>query len=254
MTEYLSIEDNVITSIIKSRYPGVPMKFKFSEDGKTCLLHLYDSETICIASHITWKDLDRMIKNVINRKKNEIVDVKKYRYLCDVFLAIIESTYPELLGEVSFDKDTNLCELMINNEHRLIIRPDSTWEDIDRSIKKFITIKKTKNKDCPICYIKTDQYIQCGKCSGIYCFDCCIKMYRSNMGVIKCPFCRDTCRDEVSENSLDEHVNEFKRELDEQRNRLLGTGVTESKMINKAMSTFGNMLTKSLLETKNENL
>ena len=72
------------------------------------------------------------------------------------------------------------------------ILKDNTWEDIKRNIDN--KISNMKPLECSICLSEKiqKQKVSCAKCSFDLCVGCYINIFRTNKGLIKCPFCRYT--------------------------------------------------------------
>jgi transcription elongation factor Elf1 len=49
-----------------------------------------------------------------------------------------------------------------------------------------------KADECSIFYKRNDKKrrVTCGKCASEWCVDCYINIFKTNKGIIKCPFCK----------------------------------------------------------------
>jgi hypothetical protein len=66
------------------------------------------------------------------------------------------------------------------------------WDEIKRHI--YAKMRSERQDECFICSNEIIQKcrISCPKCASYWCLDCYISIFRTNKGVIKCPFCRFT--------------------------------------------------------------
>jgi hypothetical protein len=72
----------------------------------------------------------------------------------------------------------------------LTIGPDTTWS----SITKFIDASKAPHvPGCEACESKSinGPPVTCNKCSGMFCIDCYLKIFKNGKGIITCPYCGD---------------------------------------------------------------
>ncbi len=238
---------DIIINIIKSKYPDIPSKVSF--DNGLCVLHIYDFDTIYLQVNSTWKDVDDAIKKIIIVRKEKDID-EEYRYTCDVFSTIIKSKYPEASIEIFFNTK-KICELCINGVGVVSIRQDSTWEDIDRVIKKIIWMNS--NIECLICCEKKIKYIRCHKCAEPYCLDCHIKILKTNMGVSKCPFCRDTYGFKLSENELNVYIKTIMQDIDQQISKINDIPNVKKRRTDDRIEKLNQIMGKTLLKmTKTE--
>ena len=83
----------------------------------------------------------------------------------------------------------------------LTILKDSTWTEI----KRHIDFKLSPNppKECLICLNKIIQNVSCTKCSCYTCIDCYINNFKTNKGLIICPFCRFTFGHKCSDSQIE---------------------------------------------------
>jgi hypothetical protein len=108
-----------------------------------------------------------IVHKIMNYVKNQKIQFSKDNFL-----------------KVRFTSKTNYC---VN----VTIMDDDTWDEIKRRID--IRLNYKREKDCSICFNSFENTIKvvfCYKCSKVYCTDCYINIFRMNMGIIKCPFCR----------------------------------------------------------------
>jgi len=86
--------------------------------------------------------------------------------------------------------DTRYTEILINDVSRITLLPDSTWNEIKRHINKKLAGQRDGFGDCVICCEEITQNVTCTKCSGNYCADCYINLFRYGEGIVTCPHCR----------------------------------------------------------------
>lgn len=101
-------------------------------------------------------------------------------------------------------KSYQLQIIFVNKKSILEISAEDTWDKIKRRIDQ-ITIHKD---NCPICD-SSPASISCNKCYGSYCLGCYINIFKTNKGIIICPYCRDKIGWEMPENIIDFKVQEI---------------------------------------------
>lgn len=96
--------------------------------------------------------------------------------------------------------------ILVDRGANITVLRDSKWIDIKRRIDKIVNTKI--EKICSICSEnKTIVHrISCTKCSADWCIDCYINIFRTNKGIIKCPFCRYSYGHEMPEILIDAGV------------------------------------------------
>lgn len=100
--------------------------------------------------------------------------------------------------KIQFNKNEltgDLEIIFVNKKALMTILECNTWEEIKRHIDA--KMSNGKNEQCFICFSKFSNETQklrvsCAKCANDYCVDCYISIFRTNKGMIKCPFCRYT--------------------------------------------------------------
>lgn len=75
----------------------------------------------------------------------------------------------------------------------------NTWDEIKRHID--IKMSNERNDECSICSTMEIQKrrITCTKCASEWCINCYISIFKTNNGIIKCPFCRFSYGEEYPE-------------------------------------------------------
>ena len=76
-----------------------------------------------------------------------------------------------------------------NKSAKMKVSTDDTWYEIKRHIDK--KMSNDRPNECTMCYNDIKRRATCAKCSNEWCIDCYIDIFRTNKGLIKCPFCRD---------------------------------------------------------------
>ncbi len=79
----------------------------------------------------------------------------------------------------------------------MTVLESNTWDEIKRHIDA--KMSNEKNDECSICSTKEIQKrrVTCPKCASDWCVNCYINIFRTNKGIIKCPFCRFAYGQEV---------------------------------------------------------
>ncbi len=124
-----------------------------------------------------------MSDNDVKRRHNEIVH-KIMDYVKNQKIQFSKCDYNDKYLNVRFTSKTNYCV-------KVTIMDDDTWDEIKRRIDSRLNYKK--ERDCSICsntFENKIKAVHCKKCSVVYCTDCYINIFRTNKGIIKCPFCR----------------------------------------------------------------
>jgi hypothetical protein len=92
---------------------------------------------------------------------------------------------------ISFRKHphTGNVEVVFHSINAVITILDTNWDEI----KRHIDAKFNMNKDisCSICLedMKSKR-VSCSKCANYWCIPCYINIFKTNRGIIKCPYCR----------------------------------------------------------------
>jgi hypothetical protein len=93
---------------------------------------------------------------------------------------------------IQFRRHETTKDLQIYFKNRKILTTieDSSWDEIKRQLDYVV---QEKSDTCSICSetIQTRR-THCTKCACDWCLDCYIQIFRTNQGIIKCPFCRFT--------------------------------------------------------------
>ena len=96
--------------------------------------------------------------------------------------------------KIQFKKDEITGDLQIiftNKKAIMTVLESNTWDEIKRHIDA--KMSNEKNDECSICSSREMiqiRRVSCPKCACDWCVDCYINIFRTNKGIIKCPFCR----------------------------------------------------------------
>jgi len=103
--------------------------------------------------------------------------------------------------------------IFINKKAIITILESNTWDEIKRHIDA--KMSNEKNDECSICYTKDIQKrrVTCTKCASDWCGNCYISIFRTNKGIIKCPFCRFAYGEEFPECMVEIGVQQILRKL-----------------------------------------
>ncbi len=96
--------------------------------------------------------------------------------------------------EIKFRKHEttgNIELVLVKYKSVLTVLVENTWDEIKRNIDNIMN--KAIFEECQIC-MTTDNIqllrCRCNKCASPWCYQCYINIFKSNKGIIKCPFCR----------------------------------------------------------------
>ncbi len=106
--------------------------------------------------------------------------------------------------KIQFKKHEGKLQIVfINKKTILTILNCNTWEEIKNNIDE--KMKNKQNDECSICSIqeKQKQKIKCSKCKSEWCVLCYVNIFKSNNGLIKCPFCQFVYGEEFPENLIE---------------------------------------------------
>jgi hypothetical protein len=137
-------------------------------------------------------------------------EVDKYNKRCDVIRRLILTTYADTTFEFIRNTDTLYIEVNINNNSKISLLPNNTWDEVKRHINKKI---KGFTDDCIICCEKMENSVSCPKCSNNFCGKCYIKLYRVGKGIITCPHCRREEGVNLTEYAIESGVVQIKQRL-----------------------------------------
>ena len=89
--------------------------------------------------------------------------------------------------------------IFTNKKAIMTVLESNTWDEIKRHIDA--KMSNEKNDECSICSTKEIQKrrVTCNKCASDWCVNCYISIFRTNKGIIKCPFCRHAYGEEFPE-------------------------------------------------------
>jgi len=137
-------------------------------------------------------------------------DLDKYNKRCDIIKSLILKKYTDTTFEFITNPDTSCIEVIINNNSKISLLPDNTWQEVERHINtKIIGF----TGDCPICYEKKITSVSCAKCSNDFCGKCYIKLFMVGKGIITCPHCRDMTGQSMPEHMIEQGVYTIKKKL-----------------------------------------
>jgi hypothetical protein len=138
----------------------------------------------------------------------------KYDKRCNVIKNLILKDYINDKFDFIRNPETLYIEIVINNNSKITLLPDSNWKEIKRHIDKKIIVQRNGiSQDCIICCETIQKNVTCSKCSNNCCGKCYINLFKSGKGVITCPHCRYSYGNTMSEYMIQMGVNEIKHKL-----------------------------------------
>ena len=134
--------------------------------------------------------MDKINRNQLLHKIKEYIPSEKIRFQNNNFTGNTEIVFTERKAILSILKE-------------------NTWENIKRNIDN--KMSNIKPVECSICLSKKVQKrkVSCPKCSFDTCAGCYINIFRTNKGIIKCPFCRYTHGNEFPDEMIEIGVQEI---------------------------------------------
>jgi hypothetical protein len=102
--------------------------------------------------------------------------------------------------KIQFKKHEITGELQIiftNKKAIMTVLESNTWDEVKRHIDA--KMSNEKNGECSICSEIQKRRVTCTKCASDWCVNCYISIFRTNKGIIKCPFCRFAYGEEFPE-------------------------------------------------------
>jgi len=108
--------------------------------------------------------------------------------------------------KVQFTKHEITGDLQIiftNKKAIMTILESNTWDEIKRHIDA--KMSDEENDECSICFTNEvqERRVTCTKCASDWCVNCYISIFRTNKGIIKCPFCRFAYGQEFPEHMIE---------------------------------------------------
>ena len=122
----------------------------------------------------------------------------------NIILHKIKDYIPNEKIQFKKHKITGQLELWFLDKNAIMTIPkEDTWDEIKRHIDAKMSIEK--QIECSICSTKTIQFcrVSCNKCASDWCIDCYINIFRTNKGIIKCPFCRYSYGNRLPDNMIE---------------------------------------------------
>jgi hypothetical protein len=143
-------------------------------------------------------------------------ECEKYIKRCDVMIKLITNEFKNDKLEFTTNPDSLHVVVVVNDNNRITLLPNISWNEIRRNINNAI-LQITKK--CIVCYetIKKTN-ICCPKCSNSICGDCYINEFRICKGLITCPHCKFTIGQRLPESMIEKCVDEIKQKLNNNNN------------------------------------
>ena len=147
--------------------------------------------------------------NVIELDHPTVYDTR-----CDVIKNLVFKTYIDDKFDFIRNPVTSYVEIVINDNSKITILPDSNWKEIKRNIDKKIIVQRNGiSEGCIICCEIIRNNVTCPKCSNNYCGECYINLFEKGKGVITCPHCRYSIGNTMSEYMIQMGVIAIKHKL-----------------------------------------
>jgi hypothetical protein len=112
--------------------------------------------------------------------------------------------------EISLSMLDEILIDFIDKKADLTILKETTIEQIKRHIDLKINTNFLIDTLCEICedtkYTKTTSKVGCSRCAKKFCMKCYFNMFRINLGISKCPFCRFEFGMELPKEAIEEYI------------------------------------------------
>ena len=142
-------------------------------------------------------------------------DFDKYDKRCNVIKNLILKNYTNNNFNFIRNLETLYIEVIINNNSKITLLPDSNWNEIKRHIDKKIIVQRDGIvENCIICCEAIQKNVTCPKCSNNWCSECYINIFKHGKGVITCPHCRYSFGNTMPEYMIKLEVDEIRHKLD----------------------------------------
>ena len=100
-------------------------------------------------------------------------ELDKYDERCNIIKTLILKDYINDKFDFIRNPQTLYIEIVINNNFKITLLPDSNWKEIKRHIEKKINVQRNGiSQDCIICCEKIQKNVTCPKCSNNFCGEC----------------------------------------------------------------------------------
>ena len=125
----------------------------------------------------------------------------------------IKNYLPNERIQLKKNEITGNLEIIFPNKNSMMTITDGnnfdSWDEIKRLIDAILS--NEKSEECSICSTREIQIrrISCPKCANDWCTNCYVNIFRTNKGIVKCPFCRYTYGEKWPEHMIEIGVQEI---------------------------------------------
>ena len=144
------------------------------------------------------------------REQQQKQQQETYNILCNDLKNKIKEHYEN--DNITFidNNDIGLMQIKINDNGLLTITKGHKWNILRQNIDKQLSRKKGA---CHICCEPKVNNVSCPKCVGDICGECYISSFKSNQGLIICPYCRFTYGEKIPKSFIMLGVNDIRQKL-----------------------------------------
>lgn len=132
----------------------------------------------------------------------------KYQKRCLVLLNLLCNEYRNIEFKMELNEENNLFEITLFGKI-ITLLPDIEYKIVSKLVKDKSSL--VLDLDCSLCCNKINKRVTCPNCTGYYCVNCYIDIFKSNMGLIKCPYCRHCIGNKLNSIQLEKAIEEIKR-------------------------------------------
>jgi len=147
----------------------------------------------------------------------EVVCICICIYIMNILYIIqqINIYFPTYNIKYKLDEDTHDLRLYISMiKNKIIIitinkNKNKTIEEIIKYIEQKLYNESLNNNECSICFNENNYCkIYCIQCTGDWCMNCYIDIFRKNEGIIICPFCRYIYGHKCPKNMIEKKISQ----------------------------------------------
>jgi hypothetical protein len=122
----------------------------------------------------------------------------------------IKKNFPDI--EFSHHINDDNVRIITTGNALISVLPESSWSEVKRNMEK-VQLQKWRHDDCRVCDNPIVRNVRCSSCSENTCSDCYINNFKTNRGLIVCPFCQFTYGRKMSASQINRGVLDIQQKL-----------------------------------------